>query len=284
MAAIYKYKDKNGKTIFSDAKPASDTDVEKIKYKAPKNTALKPIISTRIVDSQYIIEVVNPFYIPVEIKFISPSFRSGFYKKVIPAKSTVSAYKKSKVIPKFSYAWRFGDPMKRPDGFKYQFPVTSRKKHLISQSFNGRFSHNKQPNVHAVDIALELGTTISSARGGTVFFTRDNFHLKGQSKYFLDKANVIKILHDDGSYAVYAHILQGSSLVSPGDKVERGDRIARSGSAGFSTGPHLHFVLRRNSGMKTISFPFSFVNNNGRSFTPKERMKVEGIHNFIGSK
>ncbi len=278
IAAIYKYKDKTGKIIFTDARPPSDTETEKIKYRKKKNKSVNPIVSFEKVDEKFTIQVSNPFYAPIEIRFISSSFKKGSYSKVIPARATKKAYVSDEIIPKLSYSWRFGDPNTRPDGYHYKFPVISRKSHQISQSFRGSFSHNKRPNIYAVDIALDLGTTISAARGGTVFATRDNFHLKGQSQYFLDKANVIKILHDDGTYAIYAHILQGSSLVTPGDKVVAGEKIARSGSAGFSTGPHLHFVVRRNRGMKIISNPFTFVDSDGRSFSPKRGMFVKGNH------
>ncbi len=274
-AAIYKYKDKNGKIIFTDSKPASDTKVERVKYRAKKNKSLKPKVSMVKINKKYVIQVSNPFYVPIEIKFISSFFNQGAHTKVIPEKTVNDAYISNKKIPEFSYTWRFGDPKARPDGYHYKFPVTSRKSHQISQSFKGSFSHYERPNIYAVDIALDLGTTISAARSGTVFATRDNFHLKGQSQYFLDKANVIEIVHDDGTYAVYAHILQGSSLVSPGDKVTAGEKIARSGSAGFSTGPHLHFVIRRNLGMKIISDPFTFVDGDGRSFTPKTGMFIK---------
>jgi hypothetical protein len=36
----------------------------------------------------------------------------------------------------------------------------------------------------------------------------------GKNNFFLDKANFVKVLHDDGTYAVYAHILEGSLLVT----------------------------------------------------------------------
>lgn len=46
-----------------------------------------------------------------------------------------------------------------------------------------------------------------------------------------------------GRFAVYAHLQAGSVLVRPGDRVERGQRIASVGSSGTSGGPHLHFQV-----------------------------------------
>jgi len=76
---------------------------------------------------------------------------------------------------------------------------------------------------------------------------------------------------------VYAHILIGSARVKPGDRVAVGDVLARSGSSGYSTGPHLHFVIRKNSGLQTVSIPFSFRDADGAPFTPREGMKLRGI-------
>ncbi|MDT5219887.1 MAG: hypothetical protein QOF15_1992, partial [Mycobacterium sp.] len=47
----------------------------------------------------------------------------------------------------------------------------------------------------------------------------------------------------DGVYAMYAHFIQGSLLVKPGDKVKKGQQIAKLGNTGNSNAPHLHFQL-----------------------------------------
>jgi murein DD-endopeptidase MepM/ murein hydrolase activator NlpD len=54
--------------------------------------------------------------------------------------------------------------------------------------------------------------------------------------------NLIIVESNDG-YAVYAHAQTGSILVSQGDKVIPGQRLARVGHSGNSTAPHLHFQL-----------------------------------------
>lgn len=57
--------------------------------------------------------------------------------------------------------------------------------------------------------------------------------------------NVVVIEHDNGSvkFTRYDHLKSGSVLVQKGDYVSRGQKIAEVGSAGRSTGPHLHFEV-----------------------------------------
>jgi hypothetical protein len=50
-------------------------------------------------------------------------------------------------------------------------------------------------------------------------------------------------IETDAGYAVYAHAQTGSIIVSPGDKVNPGQRLANVGHSGNSTAPHLHFHL-----------------------------------------
>jgi murein DD-endopeptidase MepM/ murein hydrolase activator NlpD len=52
----------------------------------------------------------------------------------------------------------------------------------------------------------------------------------------------VEVDHGHGITTVYAHASE--VLVQPGQRVERGDVIARVGETGRATGPHLHFELR----------------------------------------
>ena len=79
---------------------------------------------------------------------------------------------------------------------------------------------------------------------------------------------MIRILHDDGTYAIYAHLNTNSIRVRPGDRVERGEYIADSGNTGFSSGPHLHFAVVRNTGMAIESLPVVFMGQNQSMVVP----------------
>ena len=55
---------------------------------------------------------------------------------------------------------------------------------------------------------------------------------------------MIRIQHSNGYVTYYAHL--NTRYVQVGDKVSKGQLIGRAGSTGNSTGPHLHFEVRKN--------------------------------------
>lgn len=111
---------------------------------------------------------------------------------------------------------------------------------LITQSYR---------NYHkALDIAGDTGTPVVAADGGEVVVSGwvDN------SGY----GNRIMIRHSNGYVTLYAHLQSGSNKVKVGDKVSQGQVIANRGNTGRSTGPHLHFEIRKGA---SILNPSSFL-------------------------
>jgi murein DD-endopeptidase MepM/ murein hydrolase activator NlpD len=84
-----------------------------------------------------------------------------------------------------------------------------------------------------VDIANAVGTPIFAAAAGEVVFSG------WQSGY----GNLVVLGHSNGEETYYAH--NSVNRVRIGQWVGRGQWIADMGSTGFSTGPHLHFEIRR---------------------------------------
>ncbi|MBN2059014.1 MAG: peptidoglycan DD-metalloendopeptidase family protein [Deltaproteobacteria bacterium] len=84
-----------------------------------------------------------------------------------------------------------------------------------------------------IDIAAMEGTHIKASLPGKVT----------HSGYSEGYGNVIILDHGNGFSTLYAH--NSRNLVKPGDWVEKGASIAMVGSSGRSTGPHLHFEVRR---------------------------------------
>ena len=89
--------------------------------------------------------------------------------------------------------------------------------------------------LHAgIDIAVPSGCGIYAAADGVV----------AVSTYSSSAGNYVMINHGGGISTVYMH--NSKLLVSVGDQVKRGQKIALSGSTGWSTGPHCHFGVRKN--------------------------------------
>ncbi len=85
-----------------------------------------------------------------------------------------------------------------------------------------------------IDIPAPTGTPIVAAASGTVIM----------SQYSGSYGNMIIVDHGGGLSTLYAH--NSRNQVRVGQQVQAGETIALIGSTGMSTGPHLHFEVRRN--------------------------------------
>lgn len=85
-----------------------------------------------------------------------------------------------------------------------------------------------------IDIAAPIGTPIVASAPGEVIVAGWNNGGYG---------NWVKLQHPDGSITLYAH--NSKVLVQKGQEVDQGEPIAKMGSSGRSTGPHLHFEIQR---------------------------------------
>jgi peptidoglycan hydrolase-like protein with peptidoglycan-binding domain len=85
-----------------------------------------------------------------------------------------------------------------------------------------------------IDFTVGYGTRVGAAAAGTTIFAGWNNGGYG---------NLVVIQHETGYTTWYAHLQQITSWV--GERVSPGTRIGYVGSTGYSTGPHLHFELRR---------------------------------------
>lgn len=149
-----------------------------------------------------------------------------------------------------------GSPRGRADDVVYQLPFF-RAPVRIDQGFGGAFSHADPANFYALDFALPERTAVHAARDGVVMEVRGDFREAGRDPArFGNGANLVRILHADGSMAIYAHLAPRGIEVRVGQAVRTGDCLGLSGNTGLSTGPHLHFAVQLNRGMRLVSVPF----------------------------
>ena len=116
--------------------------------------------------------------------------------------------------------------------FIWPCPASSR----ITSAFGSRTSPTAgaSSNHQGIDIGAASGSGILAAASGTVVI----------ATYSYSAGNYIMINHGGGVYTVYMHCSQ--LLASEGQDVIQGQTIAKVGSTGYSTGPHLHFGIRAN--------------------------------------
>ncbi|MDO9269796.1 MAG: peptidoglycan DD-metalloendopeptidase family protein [Methylobacter sp.] len=160
---------------------------------------------------------------------------------------------------------------------RYLPPLAPGTSFQISQAFSGNFSHTDEQNKYAVDLVMPIGTPVHAARSGIVLEAEDDFYKGGSNKAYASEANNIRILHDDGSMAIYAHLELEKAQVYPGLAVAAGQLIGYSGNTGFTTGPHLHFAVQINRGMRLVSVPFTFINQQGQAEEPTVNAWLKGI-------
>jgi len=157
-----------------------------------------------------------------------------------------------------------GDPQTVARDVVYSLPVDENSGWQLGQTFGGGFSHTDEQNLYAVDIIVDQNTPILAARGGVVMQVESGFDSGGLNKEtFGARANLIRILHDDGSMAIYAHLRENGAMVRVGQKVSIGQLIGFSGNTGYSSGPHLHFCVQINSAGRLVSIPFRMIGPNG---------------------
>lgn len=114
--------------------------------------------------------------------------------------------------------------------FIWPCPSSSR----ITSNFGGRESPTEgaSSNHQGIDIGASTGSNILAAASGVVTI----------ATYSSSAGNYVMISHGGGVSTVYMHC--SSLLVSEGEQVSQGQVIAKVGSTGYSTGPHLHFGIR----------------------------------------
>ncbi len=279
---LYKYRGADGEWIYADKRP-DDQDVEETRDIESSDIKGTVEVSHTVVGKSIQIVADNGFFAPIELTINFHVIEGIEYPRpdkprrwVVPPRSKSIllnlAILDNVEAPNARYAYRYtiGDPeaTHKPSS-PYRVPYAVARDLRISQAFPDASTHDTPDSYYAVDIAMPIGTDIYAARSGIVFdVTGTNFRSGLDRERDAPAANVIRILHNDGTYGVYAHLNWNSIRVRPGDQVKRGQYIADSGNTGFTSGPHLHFAVVRNAGMLPLSVPVRFEGANSDAVTP----------------
>ncbi|UQS13424.1 M23 family metallopeptidase [Pseudomonas sp. HS6] len=261
---IYKSTDANGVVSYSD-RPSKGSQVFVFQDRMVERLERQVYLDIKKQKGTDVVFVRNDLYAPVEVAlaFTGMSNVRGAptetIRRVLPARSNtrlalltaVSGGKPLVYTPMFQYS--LGDPAGAAQSYRYPFPWRGGPFRL-SQGANGDYSHFGPKNKYAMDIAMPVGTPIIAARAGVVVKTENSQNGRGTDP----SGNFVRVLHDDGTMGVYLHLKQGSVSVREGQRVAVGSPLALSGNTGNSSGPHLHFVVQRNTGGGLVSIPYQF--------------------------
>jgi hypothetical protein len=138
---------------------------------------------------------------------------------------------------------------------------------------NSRYASGRHTGI---DYAGSIGDAVNSVANGVVISIKDT----GKNGY----GKQVLIKNADGTYALYGH-LSGFN-VTKGQKITAGQHIAALGDTGNSTGPHLHFEIRRNANYGSDINPTKWLSNAGlspSSITNGTRITLSNVNSSTGS-
>ena len=268
-ARLYRWKDKQGYTQYGDQPPPADAlvdaDIDVMRFRNSPSAFVRLRLERS--GPRYQAWADNLLHGPVEVRLGFRRSRGVSTRPALPATAVVPA-RSSLLVADILMADPFkggdfdlsleslpGDPTSTPQDYDYRLPFDYGRVR-VDQGPGGTFSHNDEQNLYAIDFAVPEGTPILAAREGMVMQVESDFDKAGLNREkFGGRANFIRILHGDGSMALYAHLKPEGVQVREGQYVRKGQRIGLSGNTGLSTAPHLHFVVQVNRGMSLASIP-----------------------------
>lgn len=279
---LYRYQDENGTWVYADRAPDSQFEVEAVDLGIATTTA-EVRLASRETGIGTALLATNTFWSPVQIAFevIDPvnvaaangsSLRGN---RILEPRSETHLIDLLPIVPtratSFDMTLQYipGRPgVEHAPQQPYRLPFALASRYEVSQAFPTLVTHGDASSRHAVDFVMPIGTGIYAARGGTVIQIADQYYSAGlDPDTDLARANIVRVLHDDGTMSLYAHLNWNSIRVRPGQRIARGEYIADSGNTGFSSGPHLHFVVQRNVGGAIESVPVTFAGSAGEPLT-----------------
>lgn len=279
---LYKYRGADSEWSFADRPPDDGQNVE-IREMQQRVSRAQVTVMHSLIGSEIVFVAHNGFHAPMELALnfdaitgVEFPHSDNSLRWVLAPKSDLTlltlAVLGTAAPPnvKYHFAYLPGDPVaQHQPGGGYRVPFSAGSYFAVTQAYPEAVTHRTLDSQYALDVAMPVGTDVVAARGGIVFEVASN-NFRGGLNLQRDgrSANIVRILHDDGTFAIYAHLNWNSIRVRPGDRVRVGDYIADSGNTGYSSGPHLHFAVQRNSGMRVESLPIFFKGPNSGRVVP----------------
>ena len=170
----------------------------------------------------------------IAINIVDGKYRQNEIIKVAKGKVTLSSKNKKKTAKEynkvFENVYSVVTLYDLTNNSTFTLPMDSK---ITSAFGNARVYNGVAKSYHSgTDFRASVGDEVKASNDGNVVLVMDRFYL----------GKVIYIDHGRGAYTYYSHL--SKSLVKEGDRVKKGQLIAKSGKTGRITGPHLHYAVR----------------------------------------
>ena len=163
----------------------------------------------------------------------------------------------------------------------YRLPWPEGLSFMLTQVPDGRITtHFTKATLHAIDFAMPVGVPVLAARSGIVEALEAGTSVGPEDEPLTYEGNFVRVRHEDGTAATYAHLAAQRVVVTVGEHVQASQLLAYSGASGDVSQPHLHFVVtrieRNASGWpEEISVPVHFyVGTPPVAFPPRAALTV----------
>lgn len=231
--------------------------------------------------------VHNRYNGPVEVEFHLTRSVNIISSPALPARFVVPGLSKTKTFTlspsqseaSFSYAYQysftFGSPKAVHQPPKpYNPPFPSGNRFRISRSFKAGVGSASSYNAFAVNILIAKGVPVCAARSGIVMdIVSEVFTKRTSAGNIKGQTELVRVLHDDGTMGIYAHLKSGSLKVNTGMEIKERQVIGEPGISASADMPYLYFAVQKNTGMSLESIPFEFEDSRtGKGIKPARGM------------